>query len=54
MKFGQFMSYSQINISPKNYTKTTAWKLVPDPFVSAKNYTQPLLENDIFEAIYLY
>ena len=38
MKFGQFMSYiTKEKISSKNYAKTVAWKLVPGPFVFAKN-----------------
>ena len=36
MKFGQFMSYYKRKKS-KNFTKTAAWKLVPGPFVFAKN-----------------
>ena len=38
----------------KNYIKTATWNIVPGPFVFAKNYAQPLLENDIFEATCLY
>ena len=41
-------------VSSKNFTNTAAWKLVPGLFVFAKNLAQPLLENEIFEAIYLY
>ena len=41
-------------ISSKNSTKNAAWKLVPGPFAFAKNQPQPLLENEIFDAIYLY
>ena len=41
-------------ISSKKFTNTAAWKLVPGLFVFAKNLAQPLLENEIFEAIYLY
>ena len=37
MKFGQFMSYAKEKISSKNSTKIAAWKLVPGPFVFAKN-----------------
>ena len=37
----------------KKTLKTTTWKLVPGPFVFAKNLAQPLLENEIFEASYL-
>ena len=54
MKFGQFMSYYKRKKLLQNLTKTAAWKLVPDPFLFAKNYTQPLLENEAFEANYLY
>ena len=46
MKFGQFMSYSKEKILSKNSRKTATWKLVPGPFVFAKNYAQPLLENE--------
>ena len=53
MKFGQFMSYSKINNFIKKL-KNVAWKLVPGPFVFAKNKLQPLLQNETFEAIYLY
>ena len=35
-------------------TKTVTWKLVPGPFEFAKNYAQPLLENETFQASYLY
>ena len=41
-------------ISSKNSTKNAALKVVPGPFVFAKNWPQPLLENEISEAIYLY
>ena len=41
-------------MSSKNSTKTTALKLVSGPFVVAKNQAQPLLENLVFEAFYLY
>ena len=54
MTFGQFMSYYKRKISSKNSAKTSAWKLVPGPFVFAKNLAQLLLENEIFEASYLY
>ena len=37
-------------ISLKHSTKTATWKIVPGPFVFAKNQAQPLLENEIFEA----
>ena len=49
MKFGQFMSYCK----RKNSTKTAISK-VPGPFVFTENLAQPLLENEIFEASYLY
>ena len=54
MKFGEFMSYYKGKVSSKNVTKTAAWKLVPGPFVFAKNEAQPLLANEVFEASYLY
>ena len=41
-------------ISSKNFSKSAPWKLVLDPFVFPKNSAQPQLENEIFEAIYLY
>ena len=41
-------------ISSKNFTKTTAWKVVLGPFVFAKNDAWLLLANEIFEARYLY
>ena len=37
IKFGQFVSYYKEKISLKNSTKIMAWKLVPGPFVFAKN-----------------
>ena len=37
MKFGQFISYFKRKVSSKNSTKTAAGKLVPGPFVFAKN-----------------
>ena len=54
MKFGQFMLYYKRKISSKNFTKTVAWKLVPGPFVFAKNEAKLLLANEIFEASYLH
>ena len=38
----------------KSYTKLVARKLVPGPFVFGKNEAEFLLENEIFEASYLY
>ena len=35
-------------------TKTAAWKLVPSPFQFAKNWAQPLFENETLEASGLY
>ena len=37
----------------KSFAEYVTWKLVPGPFVFAKNWAQPLLENEIFEASYL-
>ena len=38
MKFGQFISYyKRKNFVEFFFTKTAAWKLVPGPFVFAKN-----------------
>ena len=51
MKFDQFISYYK----RKNFIKKIAtWKLVPGPFMFAKNEAQTLLENEIFEASYLH
>ena len=41
-------------ISSKNSTKIAAWKLIPGPFVFAKNKAQLLFENEIVEASYLF
>ena len=48
------MSFCKRKISSKNSAKTATWKLVPDPIVFAINQAQLLLENEIFEVIYLY
>ena len=54
MKFGQFISnYNRKNLS-KNSTKIATYKLVPGPFVIAKTSAELLLENEIFEASYIY
>ena len=37
----------------KKSTKTATWKQVPGPFVFVKNYAQPLLETEVFEANHL-
>ena len=37
MKFGQYISYYKRNNFIKKFYKTTTWKLVPGPFVFAKN-----------------
>ena len=50
IKLGQFMSYYK---RKKNFTETATWKLNWGPFVIAKNWAQPLLYNEIFEASYL-
>ena len=36
-KFSQFISYYKKKDLSENYTRITAWKLVPGPFVFAKN-----------------
>ena len=54
MKFGQLCHIPKEIISSKNSARNVAWKLVPDSFVFVKNLPQPLLENEIFDAIYLY
>ena len=41
-------------LSSKNSTKIAARKLVPGPFMFAKNQAQILLENEIFEVSCLY
>ena len=46
------MSYSKRNNIIKKFYKN--WNLVPGPFVFVKCLAQPLFENKIFEAIYLY
>ena len=43
MKFGQFVSLKKKKDS-KNFTQTANLKLVPGPFVFAKNLVQPLFE----------
>ena len=48
------MSYDKEKILSKNSTKTATWKLVPGPFEFEKNYVQSLLDNETFEASYLY
>ena len=50
MKFDQFMSYYKKKIVQKFYKILQ----VPGPFVFTKNLAQPPLENEIFEASYLY
>ena len=37
MKFDQFLSYWKRKILAKNSIKTATWKIVPGPFVLAKN-----------------
>ena len=37
MKSDQFMSYYKRKQIIENLTKATTWKLIPDPFVFAKN-----------------
>ena len=51
MKFDQFMSYYKRKTFVKKFYKISQ---VPGPFVFIKNLAQPLLENEIFEASYLY
>ena len=46
--------YKRKNILSKTSTKTATWKLVPDPFMFAKNYTPSVLVNENFEASHLY
>ena len=54
MKFDKFMSYyKRKNFIIKCY-KNFGLKTSPRSFVFAKFYAQPLLENGIFEASYLY
>ena len=42
----------QKKILSKSFTKATTQKLVPGPFLLAKNQAQHPLENQIFEASY--
>ena len=48
MKFGQFMTYYKRKNATKKFYKNSGLKLVPGPFVFAKNQAQLLLENEIF------
>ena len=54
MKVGQFMSYSKRNNFTKKFYKNCTLKPSLRPFGVCKELRQPLLENEIFEAIYLY
>ena len=45
MKFGHS---TKGKVLSKNSIKTATWKLVPGPFMLAKNWVQPLLENGVF------
>ena len=38
----------------KNSTETATWNVAPGLFKFAKNYAQPPLENETFEASHLY
>ena len=51
MKIDQFMSYYKRKKFVKKFYKIPQ---VPGPFVFTKNLVQPPLENEIFEASYLY
>ena len=46
-----YVILQKIKILLKYSTKTATSKLVPSPFVFTKNWTQPLLENETFEAL---
>ena len=54
MKFGQFMSYSKRNNIIKKLCKKCSLKTSSVPFRVCKELTKTFLENEIFEAIYLY
>ena len=49
MKFGHYHITKEKNYI-KFFAKAATWKQVPDPFAFAKNWAQPLLKNEIFEA----
>ena len=48
------MSYCKRNNFIKKFYQNVARKLVPGPFVFENEISQHLLENEIFEASYLY
>ena len=56
MKFGWFMSYSKGNDFIKIFYKNfeNYWKLLQAFLCLQRIKAQPLLENEIFEAVYLY
>ena len=54
MIFDQVTSYYRGKKLSKVFTKTVTRKLVLGPFMFAKNETQSLLENEVFEASNLY
>ena len=54
VKFGQFMPYYKRKRFIKKLYKNCDLKTSRRPFCVSKNYAQPLLENEIFEASYLH
>ena len=54
MKIDQFILNNKRKGFLKTFRKTATWKIVSGPFAFANNSAQPLFENEIFEASYLY
>ena len=54
IKFGQFMSYSKINNFIKKFYKKRGLETSSRPFCVCKELATTSMENEIFEAIYLY
>ena len=54
MKFGQFMSSCKIENFIKKFYKNCVLNTSSGSFVFAKSEAQPVLENDFFEASFLY
>ena len=53
MKFSQFMTNYKRKYFIQKIHKFRDLKLVPGPFVFAKNEALPLLKNGVFQASYL-
>ena len=54
MKFGKSMPHYKTKNFIKKLYRIYSLKLVPGPFVFAKNQAQLPLENECFETTYLY